>query len=52
VLKTKESCRIKLEQRLENKAVEKESLKGDVPKVAMDLQVGASVYDYGMPAMC
>ena len=52
VFEMKESCGIKLEQRLENKAVEKESLKGDIPQVAMDLQVGASVYDYGMPATC
>ena len=51
MLETKESCGIKLEQHLENKAVEKASVKGDVPQVAMDLQEGASVYDYGMPAM-
>ena len=51
MLETKESCGIKLERHLENKAVEKASVKGDVPQVAMDLQEGASVYDYGMPAM-
>ena len=48
----KKSCGIKLEQRLENKAVEKASLKGDVPQVAMDVQEGASVYDCGMLATC
>ena len=42
----KESCGIKLEQRLENEAVEKASVKGDVPQVAMDLQERASVYDW------
>jgi len=51
-LKRKGGCGIKLEWCLENEAVEKASVKGDVPKVAMDLQEGASVYDYGMPAMC
>jgi len=43
---------IKLERRLENEAVETASVKGNVRQVAMDLQEGASVYDYGMPAMC
>ena len=52
VFETKESCGIKLEQRLKNKAVEKASVKGDVPQVAMDVQEGASVYDCGMPATC
>jgi len=47
---TKENCRIKLERRLENEAVEKASVKGDVPQVAMDLQERASVHDYGTPA--
>ena len=49
VLETKDSCGIELERRLENEAVEKPSVKGDVPRVAMDLQEGASVY--GM-ALC
>jgi len=31
---------------------ERERVKGDIPQVAMDLQEGASVYDYGMLAMC
>jgi len=48
----KENCRIKVERCLENEAVEKASVKGDVPQVAMDLQEGASVYDYGMLATC
>jgi len=48
----KASCRIKLEQHLKNEAVEKASVKGDVLQVAMDLQEGASVYDYGIPATC
>jgi len=47
-----ESCGIKLERHLENEAVETASVKGNVRQVAMDLQDGASVYDYGMPAMC
>jgi len=50
--RTKESWRIKLKWRLENDAVEKASVKGDVPQVAMDLQERASVYDFGMPATC
>ena len=45
----KDSCGIEVEQCLENKVVEKASVKGDVPQVATDLQEGASVY--GM-AMC
>ena len=52
MLETKGGCGIKLEQRLKNEAVEKTSVKGDVPQVAIDLQEGASVYDYGMPATC
>jgi len=46
----KESCGIKLKRCIENEAVKKASVKGDVPQVAMDLQEGASVYDYGMLA--
>jgi len=53
VLETKESCGIKFERHLENEAVKTASVKGNVQQVAMDLQEGASVYDYGMPAtMC
>ena len=48
--RTKESCGIKLKRRLENEAVEKASVKGDVPQVAMDLHERASVYDHGTPA--
>jgi len=47
-----ESCGIKLKRHLENEAIEKASVKGDIPQVAMDLQEGASVYDYGMLAIC
>jgi len=47
-----ESCGIKLKRRLKNETLEKASVKGDIPQVAMDLQEGASVYDYGMLAMC
>jgi len=42
----KDSCEIKLEWCLENEAVEKASVKGDIPQVAMDLQERASVYDW------
>jgi len=38
------SCGVKVERCLENKAVEKASVKEDIPQVAMDLQEGASVY--------
>jgi len=40
----KDSCGIKVEWRLKNKSVEKVSVKGDVPQVAMDSREGASVY--------
>jgi len=40
----KDSCGIEVKQCLENKVVEKASVKGDVPQVATDLQEGASVY--------
>ena len=40
----KDSCGIEGEWHLKNKVVEKESVKGDVPQVAMDLREGASVY--------
>ena len=49
---TKESCRIKLERHLENEAMEKSSVKGDIPQVAMDLQERVSVYDHETPATC
>jgi len=48
--RTKDNCRIKVERCLENEAVEKASVKGDVPQVAMDLHERASVYDHGTPA--
>jgi len=48
VLEAKDSCGIELEQHLESEAVEKASVKGYVPQVAMDLQEGASVYDDGV----
>jgi len=37
VLEAKGSCRIELKWHLENEAVKKASVKGDVPQVAMDL---------------
>jgi len=37
VLEAKGNCEIELEWRLENEAVKKASVKGDVPQVAMDL---------------
>jgi len=40
VFKAKDSCGIELKRHLENEAVEKPSVKGDVPQVAMDLQEG------------
>ena len=43
-LQVKDSCGIKLKQCLENKAVEKVSVKRDDPRVATDLLEGASVY--------
>ena len=48
-LQAKDSSGTEVEQCLENKVVDKASIKGHIPQVAMDLQVGASVY--GM-AMC
>ena len=54
VLEAKDSCGIELEWRLENEAVKKASVKGDVPQVAMDLykREHQSMNMAAMMAMC